>query len=197
MTLTIKHQGIQKAVQVGDRLLPQTFFLEIVDDVDQPSLRIDIEMRDGVAECRAVHVVSVAAGREVQVRDLRSVKIQDLVEFAASHVAGPLPTTNAKGTITVRLLSHMDTADLKRTVKLLRSARSTTRQTLTDEVLRQVASIYRNHPGRDKAKAVADQFKKEPRTARMYLQRARQRIDPDTGQPFLGAAIRGKAGELS
>lgn len=196
MRVTIVQEGIQKPVKVGDRLLPQKFSLETQNDDDQPDLRIDIEMRDGVAECRAVHVASVADGREVQVRDLRSVKIQDLVEYAASYVAGPLPTTNAEGTITVRLLSHIDTADLQRTVRLLRSARSTTRQTLTDEVLRQVASIYRNHPGRDKAQAVAEQFKKEPRTARMYLQTARQRIDPDTGQPFLGAAIRGKAGEL-
>jgi hypothetical protein len=69
-----------------------------------------------------------------------------------------------------------------------RAVRSARRK-VTDDVLRDVAEVYRREIGKNPTEAVADHLGVAMRTAGLYVRRAR-----DAG--FLGEALRGKAGEL-
>jgi hypothetical protein len=68
---------------------------------------------------------------------------------------------------------------------------------ITNDLLREVAGIYRAYVTDNPTQAIADHYDKSHRTAGGYVKAARERIDPDTGKPFLGPALRGRAGEKS
>lgn len=78
--------------------------------------------------------------------------------------------------------------DIERRTRLLRQVRSTARRKVTDDMLREVAAIYRSSVDINPTQQIADHFGKDPRTARLYVHWARRK-------GFLGAALTGKAGE--
>lgn len=61
---------------------------------------------------------------------------------------------------------------------------------ITDELLREVADVYRANVDDRPTIAVAEHFGRQHRTAALYVKKARER-------GFLGAAAVGKAGEQS
>ncbi len=174
--------------QVGDRGLPKRFTLTVTNDEDSPhpDLRLDFAVRDGVPECRGVNDESTTDRRRpVQVFDLRSIKIDDWLEYAVSRVANVV--VSSEGGV-VSMVDTIDPAEIERTVKLVRRVRSEGRRTVTDEFLREVAELYRSNIDNNPTEVIAKRFDKTPRSARSYVQQARAR-------GFLGAAIKGKAGE--
>ena len=76
----------------------------------------------------------------------------------------------------------------RQAVREVREVRAGRKVKVTDELLREVAEVYRANVENYPTQAVANHFDRQPRTARLYVQRAR-----DAG--FLGPAIQGKAGE--
>jgi hypothetical protein len=162
--------------QIGDRDLPNRFTLTVTNEEDSPhpDLRLDFAVRDGVPECRGVHVF-----------DLRSIKIDDWLEYAVSRAADVV--VSSEGGV-VSMVDTIDPAEIERTVKLVRRVRSKGRRTVTDDLLREVAAIYRANIDNNPTEVIAKRFDKTPRSARSYVQQARAR-------GFLGAAIKGKAGE--
>ena len=73
-------------------------------------------------------------------------------------------------------------------VGTMRRARAGRKVKVTDDLLREVAEVYRANVSGKPTEAVANHFDRSHRTATLYIKRAR-----DNG--FLGAAIKGKAGE--
>ncbi|MGH3475325.1 MAG: hypothetical protein ACRDQD_00645 [Nocardioidaceae bacterium] len=69
-----------------------------------------------------------------------------------------------------------------------RQARAARKVEITDDLLREVAGIYRANVTDRPTEAVAEHFDKAHRTAARYIELARE-------AGFLGAATRGKAGE--
>ncbi len=86
------------------------------------------------------------------------------------------------------LFLNIGTTARRRPGETRRAAREGRKRKITDELLREVAEVYRDNLERNPTQAVADRFDKSHRTAALYVQHAR-----DKG--FLGAAIKGKAGE--
>ena len=68
------------------------------------------------------------------------------------------------------------------------AARAARKVKITDDLLREVADIYRATVFDKPTETVAEHFDKQHRTAALYIKRARER-------GFLGPAIKGKAGE--
>jgi hypothetical protein len=179
-------------VQLGEgRRVPNRFTVTVPPLGDEPEVRAEIEVRgDGVPECRDVRVVSVGAGRRVRARDLRAIKLDDIIEAGFGQVVwqpAPLPE---------RMRQHgVDPADWVTgptpeqahvAIRDMRQAKR--RRVLTDEVLEVVAEVYRANVDRNPTQAVREHFGCGQSTASLYVKLARDR-------GFLGAALKGRAGE--
>ena len=82
----------------------------------------------------------------------------------------------------------VDDQERRVTAKAVARARARSRRKVTDEVLRQVADVYRANVNDRPTQAVRERFGMPRSTAALYVRRAR-----DAGH--LGAALNGKAGE--
>jgi hypothetical protein len=171
---------------MGQVTVPEVFVCHLLDFDDQsPNVDITWQVVNGSPVCREVCIRAVDTDKEVRCSGLAGVRIEDLLEK----------------TIKALLWTH----DLRRTdhpeewifpsgvaeadaVRQVRRARAGRKVKITDQLLQEVADIYRANVDRNPTAAVADHFDREPRTARLYVQRARK-------AGFLGEAIKGKAGE--
>ncbi len=172
-------------------------------------LRLALEMREGVPEVREVTFRSVGTGRAVRATDLR-IKLDDLLEDALM-LAALLVSTDAKWRDTPfgrRELAaapelyegpwvrpSANESERLATKRAVQQTRKGPRRKVTDELLRDVAEVYRAHIDDRPTQAVRERFGMPQSTAALYVRRARERTDPETGKPFLGAALKGKAGE--
>lgn len=171
-------------VRVGDRLLPRRYELEQVDDTsDEPSVTINFEVIDGVPQCRQVRITAREDGREVRGADCRVPALDDAAEYAAAALALSSVSTVAGVT---RAVARADA--ITGTVRQVRAARRDARRRVTDDLLRQVAVVYRGRVTDRPTTAVAEHFHVAHRTATLYVQRAR-------AAGHLGAAVPGRAGE--
>ncbi|MDQ3476863.1 MAG: hypothetical protein M3492_11175 [Actinomycetota bacterium] len=171
----------------GKFLMPAKFTVVYEDSAGEPGYEMDFEVRNGAPECRAVRISSSADGSEVQRKHLRMLSIDDHLEYAVSAVGMVIRTIDpVSGEITAD--NARDDAEVDKLIRQGRLARAESHRSLTDDMLREVAEIYRANVDTKPIEAVAAHFDKQHRTAQLYVKRAR-----DAG--FLGAALKGKAGE--
>ena len=73
------------------------------------------------------------------------------------------------------------------------------RTTITDDLLREVAAMYREAVAAGFAPRpyIAERMHRSTSTVATWVQHARRRIDPLTGRPFLGPARSRQAGEIT
>ncbi len=180
-TTRVTEQGGR--VRLGDRIFPERFVLTMEYDDGWPELRLDFAVVDGRPQCRGVHVTSSGdGGHEVQSSHLRLIRVNDLLEAVTTSVARRV--VSEEGGV---LESVMDISDDTR-YGTIRQVRQVRKSRITDDVLREVAEVYRANVDNNPTEAVASRFGKAHRTAALYVERARRR-------GFLGAALKGKAGE--
>jgi hypothetical protein len=153
----------------GTRQLPVHFWLESAARPDEPGWRVDFEVLDGQPRCRRVIVQADAGGREVRSVHLRALLLEDLLEGAATNVARQ-PAVGEDGETQWVRTSLRDWRDVVKDVK-----RSRGRPRISEQELGDVADVYRANLDEKPTQAVADHFEVAPRTARLYVQRARER----------------------
>jgi hypothetical protein len=177
-------------VTVGDdREMPAEFVVNFWprSEIDEPYVEIHYAVIGGVPQCRAIVISAIKRRREVRAADLRRIPIEDVLEATAAQIAEQV-TTTANGT-EQRVRRPLVDPWRRSGVAAVRGARRQLRRKITDDLLRQVAAVYRaNVDGGKPVAAVAADLGVEDRTARLYVRRARDR-------GFLGEAIPGKAGE--
>lgn len=169
-------------VDVGDYKLPTAFALRdsARKGSDEPNLLVEFEVRDGVPVCRRVVFEATADGREVRTSDLRRLRVEDLLEDATTNVAH---REDSEGEY------YRNFQEWRDVVRAVRSKRRDGRRRISDDVLREVAEVYRANVEQYPTRAVADHLGGvADRTARLYVRRAR-----DAG--FLGPSLKGKGGE--
>lgn len=168
----------------GGWQLPRRYGLdyESRESDPRPGWSVEVEVRDGAPEVRRVVVSATVDGREVRSTDLRDLHLEDLVEDTTAQVVGRASIDDAG-----RRLVETDFRSWRQSSRAVRLARRTRRPRITEDLLREVAAVYRAAPDRP-TQAVADRFERSHSTATLYVKLARDR-------GFLGAAIRGKAGE--
>jgi hypothetical protein len=173
-------------VPLGLARVPRRFTVHLVDREDRiwqaagrgPDIELTFEVRNGRHECRGARVSSPDdAAREVTASDLAGVRIDDTLEMAMEYI--------------FRGSTGDEASEIARGVearRAARDARASRKVKITDALLREVASVYRANVNGKPTEAVASHFGRQHRTATQYIQKARER-------GFLGAAIKGKAGE--
>lgn len=173
-------------VVVGEHQLPTAYAIGYTPSagVDAPAWEVEYAVEAGVPRCIAVTVRANEGGREVQSADLRALRLDDLAEDAATNVARRQVQTDAGEVAWVHDLRRF--RDVRAEVG---AARRGSRLAITDELLRTVADVYREHLDDRPTEVVRRHLDLgSDRTARLYVKRARDR-------GFLGKAIPGKAGE--
>jgi hypothetical protein len=183
--------------QVGQVQMPSRFESQLVEQPNgDPDVSFVFEVRNGAPECREVHILATDDGHEVQGISLTKVRIQDVLERTIQLLILGAPSIGPDGSVDwPRAFPTED--DQREAVRSTRVARSARKVKITDDLLREVAGIYRAYVKDNPTQAIADHLDKSHRTAGVYVKAARDRIDPDTGKPFLGPALRGRAGEQS
>ena len=188
--------------RVKDRVVPRAFDLRMEHEDARPSVVLGFEIRDGVPQCRRAELLSTDDGREVLSSDLRGIKLEDLLESTMAAVAmvsttsglagwedAPLPDPAARPDLfsaAIRPATGGD--DRTQTLMTVRAVRREARRKVTDEVLQDVARVYRENVGNNPTMAVAEFTGRAHRTAALYVKKARE-------AGYLGLAIKGKAGE--
>ncbi|HEY3688127.1 MAG TPA: hypothetical protein VGL93_34130 [Streptosporangiaceae bacterium] len=161
-------------VELGDgRQIPAEFAVtfEAPKGSGEPSWEMQFRMIDGVPQCRKIHVNATVGGREVHASDLRSLRIEDVLEQVVGQIAAEFITDDEGVVHAVRQVMN---ARWRRTnIAAARGARSGARRTITEGLLRDVAMVVQANPDAP-AEAVADHFEKSLRSARLYIQRARE-----------------------
>jgi len=178
-------------VQVGDRAIPQRIDVTLPSTADKwPSLQMTIEVRDGAPHCTELTMRAHPEGREVRGVDIRAVRLEDWVDNVTSEAAMDVVTAEDGSMIFRRSLASVMNGgkaeqEFREARKAMRNARSGARRTVTDDLLRQVADIYRLNVTDRPVEAVQGAFGTSHRTAARYVQTAR-----DKG--FLPPTTRGK-----
>ena len=173
---------------VGQMQMPARFTLYLFDhDSGGPNIDLTWEVRGGVPECVDVHITRSEGGHEIRVSGLAGVRIEDCLERAVWWLMWP--RVDGGGEPELPDKTHwFDFGRAREAVTQTRSARAARKVKITDDVLREVADVYRDNISDKPTEAVAEHFGKQHRTAALYIKRARER-------GFLGVAIKGKAGE--
>jgi hypothetical protein len=176
---------------VGLVKMPKEFGASLVENDDgEPDVRFWFEVRDGAPRCVQVTVTATEGGHEVRCSGLAGIRVQDVLDRTIKVLIGGRPIVG-DGTVDWQRL-YPSEAEEHRAVREAQRARTVK---ISDDLLREVVRVYRANLEGAPTVAVAEHFGKKTRTARLYLQAARERTDPDTGQKFLGKPIKGKAGE--
>jgi hypothetical protein len=161
--------GYQVLGEAGT-LLPRSFEACFPDDGGAPELHLRIEMRGGIPQCRQLLLLSPPGDREIRQSDLRSADVEYFLGIACQMAAVHVTEELEGGGI---MVTHDGRdADLATVAKSVSQARRNTRRRITDDKLSEVAEVYRANPSRPSA-AVAEHFRIDRRTARLYAKRAR------------------------
>ncbi len=188
VTVPLDYDTELEATRVGDSLLMPIEFLVISEcAADGPDVVLRVEIRDGAPTCREIRFRSKNDGREVRRSDLKALEVENLLESGASKACHWV-TWEQRDLVATILPDELDEDMKRRAMKQVRGARRTHRRQVTDELLENVAQVYRSNVSHHPTQAVAQHFGKAHRTAALYVRRAR-----DAG--FLGRALPGKAGE--
>ncbi|HEV7450108.1 MAG TPA: hypothetical protein VGO16_01695 [Pseudonocardiaceae bacterium] len=143
---------------------------------DDPTVQLSFEVVAGKPQCRRVEIVAADGGREVRPSDVHSVHLEHVLELIYSRVSA------------VHTGEQRWALGGEGVLDAVRSARKGRPRTMTPALLSEVATIYREHVNGTPSAEVARRFSVSDRTARLYVQRARE-------AGLLGSSIPGRAGE--
>lgn len=183
--MSVGYDAAGPQVRVEDLYLPAEFDMSWPGVQGGPDLNMRFAVVDGRPQCREVRAASTEGGREIRTSDVKSIRIDDFIKAASVLAAEHWLDTEGGVTTTVTTNREVDAAEALQTIT---RARKDSRRRVTDDLLRTTAEVYREHAGATPTKAVAEHFKVKHRTAGDYVKAAR-------AKGFLGAAIKGKAGE--
>jgi len=183
---------VEDVVELDGYNLPRLWQVEFVSDDDQPDLTMQFQVSDeGRVECRSSSLTAKPEGRELQLQDFRSVRVGDLLEMAVQLVAIPVSVggTNEDGSTDLAVIRMQMAATGPRDPRDAVKAVNKRRQRVTPANLTKVAEIVRTATG-SPVEAVEDALKVRQRAAQLWIKRARDTVNPETGRPYLEAATR-------
>lgn len=128
-------------------------------------VNVSVRMRviDGVPHCTEVSFVTTRQDRGVPAKALRDFRLEDWIERACAAVASRRSPDGKYEWIGSQAMPN------------IRRARAKARGGYSDEMLREVAAIYRDNASHHPTKAVRQAFDVAPSTAQLYVKKARDR----------------------
>lgn len=164
-------------VRVGDRAIPERIDVTMPGPAggELPGLRMTIEAIGGAPRCTELVIYAQPGGREVRSTDLRAVRLEQWVEDIATWTSGDVIQTDDGAAQVVLRVGAIDAERERKVLRELQRARSKSRRTVTDEVLRVAAETYRANASSRPVEAVGRAFATSHRTAARYVALARER----------------------
>ncbi|EGD44663.1 hypothetical protein NBCG_01083 [Nocardioidaceae bacterium Broad-1] len=170
----------------SEYLVPKVFGCRLYDfDDGAPEVEILWSVVDGVPLCREVRVTAVDTDHEIKRSGVAGVGLDDLLDKTMKALVW---NADARRIDDPQGRDFPDGSSQRSAIRAAHQARASRKVKITDELLREVAEIYRANVEHEPTQAVADHFDKAHRTAALYIKRARE-------AGYLGAALKGKAGE--
>lgn len=167
-------------------LVPKVFGCRLYDfDDGAPEVEILWSVVDGVPLCREVRVTAVDTDHEIKRSGVAGVGLDDLLDQTMKALVW---NADARRIDDPGGRDFPDDVSQRSAARAAHQARASRKVKITDELLREVAEVYRANVEHEPTQAVAEHFDKAHRTAALYIKRARE-------AGHLGAAIKGKAGE--
>ncbi len=178
-----RHDGAD--VRLGDRLVPRQVELHFPGAGGSPSLVMELEVVGDRPECRALRLTAAPGNREIRDADLNGIRLAEWTVDAFSLFAKPI-LREEQGVVTaVRRADDGEYHEARRA--LTQARRGAAPRKVTDDLLAQVADVYRRNLADRPTQAVEKAFGVGRRQAAVYVSRARQ-------AGFLGQTTRGKKG---
>jgi hypothetical protein len=159
-------------VQVGDRMVPERVTAMFPGEDGAPTIRLELEVRNGVPECRQILIEATPDGREVRHLDLRAIQLETLIARVYSAVTVHRQEAGNGHLWTWKWHAPEEAAKARREMERARAGRP---RKLSDERIRKAAEVYRTHLGDRPTEAVAAAFSVAHRTAAKYVMEARAR----------------------
>ena len=160
--------------EIAGRAVPPEVLLEWPSVGGEPALSVRIEVTRGKPTCREVRITADPTGREVLDKDLRDVRLADLVPEAVA--AASFEVEPGEAATTLRL--DGPTEELEQRLRANRR-----RRRITPELLKDVADTYRTHFHEAPIEAIRNRFLVSRRTAETYVSRGTRGRLPATDHP--------------
>ena len=156
-------------VEIGDIVIPPQIEAVFPGTDGHPTLKVVIEVMDGIPECTELHLISADSTRGLNGMDLRSLKLEELVDQVVA--AASMTITSRDGGVRASVFKAGGAGELG--IETLKKARQSQRTNMTRDRLRKVADVY-NSKSQAGISAVAAAFQKSDRTAARYIRQARE-----------------------
>ena len=169
--------------RLGEAILPSPFTARF-SFPDDHTVDLEIRVQNGAPVCEEIHILRNPSRPSLDGAEIRRMPLRDWVTYAVGLAAMTHRESGYQGT------HKLEPASPDETERIIGEARRRFRRnTITDDLLRDVARVYRANQESKPRDAVADTFQVAPSTATRYLKLARERgfLRPAPGP--------GKAGE--
>jgi hypothetical protein len=167
----VMYDAFEELVEVEGVHIPAEFHLRLTGGTEQPSLHITFQVHDGRPFCVAVNLGAKPQGRQVLPVDFETLrnKLNHYSEVASTTAM--LHVRRESGAANAVALSRVGPPTARRAY---RAAQKRSRTKVTDELLSEVAELYRDS-GPDSAwGAIADRYGVSKSTAGRYVVLARK-----------------------
>lgn len=160
------------AVMMEGRAVPRKIRFSHPGADGQPAITMELEMRDGVAQCRSIRLESVEDGREIRPVDLEVVR-RRLYQWIGDVFAVMARRIEKTGPNTFQILDTFGPDAEAFEAALVAVTRARRPRKLDRSFLVRVADVYRENIAKAPTKAVAETFSVSHRTAASYVKQAR------------------------
>lgn len=154
----------------GDLVVPDEIAVVFPGARNEPRVEMKLGVVGGVPSCLDLRLIAKEGAAGVRSTDLRRVTLENWIEdlFAVASMEVRDEKQDDSG-----YSASLGLPDVEGAIKAVRTARRGARRKLTDDVLREVAEVYRANAAKAPTQSVADHFGVSHRTAAFYVQRAR------------------------
>lgn len=150
--------------ELGDYLVPATFYVRLPSSASEPSLQLTFTVRDGAPVCIDATLQAKTQGRQILPKDFKAIQrdLNNLSEFAFKCV---MRASQEK------MPGMVDDRSARRAY---RTGRNRARRKVTNELLQEVAALYRDTIDSGSWRAIAQRYGVSKTTAGRYILLARK-----------------------
>jgi hypothetical protein len=159
-----------EVVEVDGVLLPTEFFLRYPGSTDQPALQLTYGIRSGVPACTAINIESKRQGRQVLPKDLEIIK-SELTNWSEVAITSVMHHADASDDSVIKAPAFVDDSTAR---KAYRAGQKRARRKVNEQLLDEVAALYRDNFEGGVYRAIAERFDVSETTAARYVGRARK-----------------------
>lgn len=161
--------------EVGERMVPSPLVLHL-HEPEAPTIEMKIEVVNQVPRLVELHITRVPSGREIRKKDL-NLNIEDLIEQTVAIASSRTVTTAGEMPRVAKSPAAFppeeQIAEIRRGIRTVQNVRARSQRPMTDDRLRQVATLYQAQDSGG-IEAVAAVYNVHRATAARWVAKARE-----------------------